>query len=155
MMNIDADGPILMLKLLRAVYWFDEGLSRSRNASGVRSFSRSHSLVILNVVLGMQKPYQLADAIGISRQAVSRLIADLVEAGVLMVNPDPNDGRGSILELDPESAEDMRYTLKLVRLLEQRLGKIIGDDRLGVLRAALAMDWGEPPDVTATRAAAE
>ena len=72
-----------------------------------------------------------------------------------MVNPDPNDGRGSILELDPESAEDMRYTLKLVRLLEQRLGKIIGDDRLGVLRAALAMDWGEPPDVTATRAAAE
>ena len=99
MMNIDADGPILMLKLLRAVYWFDEGLSRSRNASGVRSFSRSHSLVILNVVLGMQKPYQLADAIGISRQAVSRLIADLVEAGVLMVNPDPNDGRGTILSL--------------------------------------------------------
>ena len=149
---IDAESPILMLKLLRAAYWFDEGLRRARTKRGIRSFPRAQALLIINVVLGMRKPYQLAEAMGISRQAVSRLIGDLVEAGVLMVNPDPDDGRGTIVELDPGTEEDTRDTLQMLRLLEQRLGEIISEDRLSVLRTALAMDWGEP-DLTGLTAA--
>ena len=48
----------------------------------------------------------------------------------------------------PNSEADTRDTLQMVRLLERQLGEVIGEDRLGVLRTALAMDWGEP-DLTA------
>ncbi len=141
---IDADSPILVLKLLRSAYWFDEGLRRATKAEGGVSFPRAQALVILNVTLGMRKPQELSDAMGISRQAISRLIGDLVETGALVVKPDPDDGRATIVEIDPSAEDQMRNTLHNARLLEKKLGDIIGDDRLAVLRTALSQDWGEP-----------
>ncbi len=141
---IDADSPILVLKLLRSAYWFDEGLRRANKANGGFSFPRAQALVILNVTLGMRKPQELSDAMGISRQAISRLIGDLVEAGALVVKPDPDDGRATIVEIDPSAEDQMRNTLHHAHLLEKKLADIIGEDRLAVLRAALSQDWGEP-----------
>ncbi|MFS4580153.1 MarR family winged helix-turn-helix transcriptional regulator [Phaeobacter sp. C3_T13_0] len=141
---IDADSPILMLRLLRSAYWFDEGLRRATKAEGGANFPRAQALVVLNVTLGMRKPQELSDAMGISRQAIGRLIGDLVEAGALVVKPDPDDGRATIVEIDPSAEDQMRNTLRHAQRLEKKLGDIIGADRLAVLRAALAEDWGEP-----------
>ncbi len=141
---IDADSPVLMLRLLRSAYWFDEGIRRANKADGGANFPRAQALVILNVTLGMRKPQELSDAMGISRQAISRLIGDLVEAGALIVKPDPDDGRATIVEIDPSAEEQMRRTLDNAKRLEKKVARIIGEDRLAVLRKALSEDWGEP-----------
>ena len=141
-MTKTAPKPLLMPGLLRAAYWFDEGLRRARIARGGKVMPRSQTLVILHVWLGLRKPNQLAEALGISRQAVSRIIAELVEARELKVSPDADDGRGVIVELADERAT--QETIEAVSALEARLAGIIGEDRLSVLRSALAMDWGKP-----------
>ncbi len=143
-MKLDAQSPILMFSLMRATYWFDEGLRRALRARGVRPLPRAQSMLVINVALGLRKQTQLAEALGISRQAVNRIVGDLVEAGALIVTPDPDDGRGMVIELAPTINEDAHDTLKIIATLERKLGDLIGEDRLGVLRTALTMDWGEP-----------
>ena len=103
---------------------------------------RFHTLVILYVWLGLRKPNQLAQALGISRQAVSRIVAELVEAKELKVSPDSEDGRGLIVDLGNETAT--QETIEAVAAPEAQLASIIGEDRLSVFRSALAMDWGTP-----------
>lgn len=136
------DGPVLMLNLLQAGYWFDEALRRSRKARGLPAPPRTQAFLIINVVLGQTKPSQLAEALGVSRQAVSRMIADLVEDGTLQSAPDPEDGRGIKLSLNPDRASELSDTLATLRKLEAQVAEVIGADRMEVMRAALSMDWG-------------
>lgn len=141
---IDAQSPILMLQFLRAAYWFDEAVRKERLARDARLLPRAQSVLMMNVVLGRRKSTQLAEAMGVSRQAVSRIIGDLVDAKMLKTSPDPDDGRGMLVDLDESNLDDAEFLFEAMRSLESRLGQIIGEDRLAVLRTALAMDWGEP-----------
>lgn len=137
-------GSLLMMQFLQAAYWFDEAMRKEQLRRKAMVLPRAQSILLMNVALGIRKPSLLADAMGVSRQAVSRIVSDLVEAGMLVASPDPEDGRGMLLDLDESNQDDAEFVIETMRLMERRLGDIIGQDRLGVVRTALAMDWGEP-----------
>lgn len=50
----------------------------------------------------------LADQMGIGRTTLSRQVADLVAAGLVARNPDPQDARAATLALTPEGAAALR-----------------------------------------------
>src|SRR3546814_20409604 len=72
-----------MSGLLHAFYWMDEGLQNHLRAAGMPAVSRTQSLIMTNVADGVTRPAELARRLGISRQAVQQLLADLPPRGLL------------------------------------------------------------------------
>ena len=49
-----------MLDVMRAFYWFDEGLQSALRARGWEAVSRSQSMTFANIALGVRRPADLA-----------------------------------------------------------------------------------------------
>src|SRR3546814_1871220 len=78
-----------MSGLLHAFYWMDEGLQNHLRAAGMPAVSRTQSLIMTNVADGVTRPAELARRLGISRQAVQQLLADLQTRGLIALVADP------------------------------------------------------------------
>lgn len=137
--------PLLMMNLLTAFYWFDEALQASLQESGYPAVSRAQSLLLANVASGERSPSGLARNLGVSRQAISQMLAACERERLVRLAPDPADGRARIVEFHPEAERLREAASAALRQAEQVLGQRIGADRLRQLVEALALDWGPPP----------
>ena len=84
---------------------------------------------------GETRAAHLAERLGVSAPVLSRHVAELADAGLVVRTPDPDDGRAQLLALSPRGKE------KLAELVRHRAE---------TLQAYLA-DWNED-DATATAA---
>lgn len=132
-----------MMDLLRALYWVDEGLQNGLKAHGWQNVSRSQSLILLNIAFGVQRASVLASNLGISRQAISQMLAEMQKAKLVEMRADPDDGRAQIVVFSRESASLRDDAMKILAQIEGRLNERVGKRRLAVLREALSMDWGK------------
>jgi DNA-binding MarR family transcriptional regulator len=87
------------------------------------------------------RPGQLASLEGISPSTLTRLIASLEDAGLLLRMTDPTDGRVSYLRLSDEG----RATLTRIRgrrtaLLQQRIAALSDTDRDALAAAVTALE---------------
>jgi DNA-binding MarR family transcriptional regulator len=110
-----------MLDLMRVVYWFDEHLQAELSRHGWGRFNRSQSLVLANIATGQTRAARIAESIGVSRQAMSQLIAELTARQVVALRPDPDDRRALIVEFAPEALPLRAMAEKILRDLEQRM----------------------------------
>lgn len=140
-----SDG-YLMMDLMRAFYWFDEGLQSALKARGWQSISRSQSITLANIALGIRRPADIARNLGISRQAVSKMLQEMEEEGLITIKPDPEDKRASLLGFSNTSTQLRADALDILANLERTIGTRIGARSLKSLRASLAKDWGALPD---------
>lgn len=140
---------LLGLRLGGAMEWFIQSVQLSGSGAGLRAMSTAQAMLLGHMAMGEHRPARLARSMGMSRQAVSVLVAQLTREGVLTTTPDPVDRRAIRVEFAPEHALQRDAVVRILRALEQRLGEIIGHDRLAVLRQALAMDWGPPIELDA------
>ena len=97
----------LILPLLQGFFWFDDGLQAHLQAHGWTEVTRPESMVMTNVVIGVQKPSEIARNLGVSRQSVHATINQMVEKGILELADDPEDGRAKIVVLS-EVGQQMR-----------------------------------------------
>lgn len=141
------DG-FLMLDVMRAFYWFDEGLQSALRARGWEAVSRSQSMTFANIALGVHRPTDLARNLGITRQGVSKMLQEMVERGWIVIKPDPTDKRASIVAFSEKSQQLRADALEILAKIDASLGERIGDKALQALRATLARDWGPPPEIT-------
>ncbi|MFS8038991.1 MarR family winged helix-turn-helix transcriptional regulator [Xanthobacter sp. AM11] len=135
----------ILPKLLRAIYWFDEGLRQTQQRMGQTPVSRAQAMLLINIALGERRPVRLARALGVTKQAVSLMLSDLQAAGRISIVPDPADARASLVEFSPSGAQELGVIFDTLQALEAHLAEVIGSDRMAVLRAALDMEWGPPP----------
>lgn len=134
--------PYLMSALLDAWDWFDESLQMIVKEAGFRPLNRSQSLMMLYIVMGFQRPIEIARRMRLSRQAISHMTDQLVTRGILLVSDDPNDKRSKILSFAPDSS-DMRTLGRATILdLDDVLRSRISSERFEALREALFLDWG-------------
>lgn len=136
---------LLMMNLLTAVYWFDEALQSSLNRNGYESVTRAQSLLIANIAAGEHRAIRLARNLGISRQSVSQMIAELEARDLVVSEADPDDRRARIVKFSPGSAtlrDASRFTLLS---LQEELKKRIGARAYQALSKSLLAEWGEPP----------
>lgn len=140
----DGSYPLLIFDLVRAHEWFMESVRLSSLKFGVPAFSTAQTMLLGYIAQGERRPARLARAIGMSRQAVSALVAELVRDGVLKTETDPTDARAVCVDFTPEHLPNRDAVELILHELERRIGQIIGEDRLAVLRHSLSMDWGAP-----------
>lgn len=137
----------LMMDLMRAFYWFDEGLQSALAARGWQHVSRSQSITLANIALGIHRPADLARNLGVSRQAVSNMLQDMGEQGLIAVTPDPTDKRAQLVNFSESSAQLRADALDILGRLEATIGERISAESLTALRGALSKDWGSVPQV--------
>lgn len=80
---------------------------------------------------------RLAELLGVSKQAASRLADDMVIAGFLHRAGDPNDRRRITLQLTAAGAAVRRRALAESRAMEDELRQRFGSDAVGQLRVLL------------------
>ena len=88
----------------------------------------------------------LADRAGMTKQAMSELVNDLVEMGYLRRTPDPTDGRAKLIEFTDRGWAAVNTVLASFKETEAALVARLGDRRMAELRRTLIdlLDNPEP-----------
>jgi DNA-binding MarR family transcriptional regulator len=129
--------PLLMLDLVRTLYWFDEQLQARLDARGWGRLGRSQSLILANVANGETRAARMAENLGVSRQAMSQFLTEMVDRKLLELAPDPDDKRARIVRFAPESQAIRGDAQQALRELESELEKAVGRENLEALRLGL------------------
>lgn len=134
-----------MSGLLHAFYWMDESLQNQLKAAGLPQASRSQSLLMTNIADGVTRPAELARRLGISRQAIQQLLADMQERGLIELVPDPKDKRAKIVRYSMHGRDFGKSVMRALERIDVELELRIGAQSLQELRQVLVdRDWGEP-----------
>lgn len=132
----------LMLDLLRAWYWVDEGLQNGLKSKGWDKLRRSQSLILVNIAFGVGRPSELARNIGMSPQAISSLLAHMQQHGLIDVKEDPQDRRAQIVTFSTSSEPRRGDAQMILDRIEDTLRKRLGAERFDTMCEALRIDWG-------------
>jgi DNA-binding MarR family transcriptional regulator len=81
----------------------------------------------------------LAEALGITRQAVGQLVDDLEAMGAVTRIPDPSDGRAKRVVFTAEGKASIQTGLKHLKSLEPELARVLGDRRLKAFHESLLL----------------
>lgn len=79
----------------------------------------------------------LAAHLGVSKQAATKTVAELVDWGYVHRTPHPTDRRAHALTLTGKGRSYLRFADGLWAELEEEFAAVVGDERLAVLRDAL------------------
>ncbi len=135
---------ILLVPLMQAFFWFDDGLQSYLQSRGWNQVTRPQSMVMTQVVLGVRKPSDIARNLGISRQAVHTTINQMIDLDMLELRGDLNDRRAKIVAVSPKGREMGRDADDAMTALAAELRRRIGGRNVDNLIKAFAADWGEP-----------
>jgi DNA-binding MarR family transcriptional regulator len=133
-----------ILPLLQAFFWFDDGLQSYLQSKGWSQVTRPQSMVMANVVIGVQNPSDIARNLGISRQAVHTTINQMVKMGMLELRQDETDGRAKTVVLSEVGAEMRADANAVMVALVDELRQRIGARNVDNLVKAFSQDWGAP-----------
>lgn len=131
------DNSLLMLDLMRTFYWFDEQLRSRLVALGWSSVTRSQSLVLTNVANGVTRASRIAENLGVSRQAMSQMLSEMADRGLVEVVPDPHDRRAQQVLFAPAGAAIREAAQQILRTLEAEMEQAVGKELMASLRSAL------------------
>jgi DNA-binding MarR family transcriptional regulator len=131
-----------MSGLLEAWDWFDDGLQSLVTNAGYRPLNRSQSLMMLYILMGVQRPIEIARRMRLSRQAIRHMANQLIARGILVSEDDPSDGRSVILKYDTKSSEMRGVARAAIEDLEDALRTRLGARTFQALKSALEEDWG-------------
>lgn len=135
----------LLIPLMQAFLWFDDGLQSYLQARGWHQVTRPQSMVMASVVIGVHKPAEIARNLGLSRQAVHKTIMQMVELGMVELQHDAEDKRAWTVVVSPKGAAMGEDAGEAVRRLVIELRRRIGDPHVENLIRAFREDWGEAP----------
>lgn len=131
------DNSLLILDLMRAFYWFDEQLRARLAQRGWSGITRSQSLVLANVANGVVRPSVIASNLGVSRQAMSQLLGEMSQAGLIDIVPDPDDRRAQWVVFSSLGGPIREAASSILRDLEAQLAAAAGRNAVLGLRTAL------------------
>lgn len=135
----------LLLNLLRAVYWYADAMQINMALQGYPRMSRAASFLLLNVAQGEHRAINIARNLGISRQAVSQMLTELCNRGVLTMREDPNSRRSRIVEFSAAFAVQGAVCAEVMAKLETEISRRVGSEDFKAMIQALASNWGAFP----------
>jgi DNA-binding MarR family transcriptional regulator len=81
---------------------------------------------------------ELAEAMGITKQAVGQLVEDLERMGVVHREPDPLDGRAKRVKVTRQGRAAFQHGQQTLRALEAEVARKLGRAEVDALRRGLA-----------------
>jgi DNA-binding MarR family transcriptional regulator len=82
---------------------------------------------------------ELAERSGLSKQAVSEVVADLEALGYVERVPDPADGRAKTITLTARGHEALAAGQRILADIEQRWAEHFGEERIAQLRETVEL----------------
>ena len=124
--------------LLRAARLLDErALERVRDRPGGIPIRPAHTRLFPHLRLEGVRSTELAERLGITKQAVAPLIADLIAWGLLESVPDPSDGRARLLRWTEAGMHGMVHGLTVLQEFELALVDRVGHADVDTTRRVL------------------
>lgn len=125
----------------------ERALARLQATPGLEGLREAHLRLFPFIALEGTRLTDLATRLGVTKQAVSQLVADLEALGVLEKRPDPLDGRARLITFSERGREGLLHGLGLLAEVEGELRDALGDATLDALHEALLAlhDHLEPP----------
>lgn len=121
---------------------FLRDLTARLRARGYETVTEPHLVLFGNLDCGATHAAQIAQRMGVSRQAISKTLRELQELGFLRLEDDPgrrNQKLVVMVERGMQLALDARAEL---RRIEAEIADRIGTDAMAALRMALEKGWG-------------
>jgi DNA-binding MarR family transcriptional regulator len=122
--------------LLRAARMLDD-LAVGRLKSKSPEARASHTRLLPYIDAEGTRLTTLADRLGVTKQAIGQLVEELEGQGLLLREPDPDDGRAKRVKLTVRGKKAMHDGLVQMGLLEAVLGAALGEKRMIDLGATL------------------
>ncbi len=108
---------------------------RRRTRQPLRSV---HTSLLPHVALEGTRLTELAQRLGVSKQAAGQLVDDLVAMGTLERAPDPTDARAKLVRFSKRGRAAMLEGLGVLGELEREMRDTLGETKLRSLHAMLA-----------------
>jgi len=113
-------------------------LARLREETG-RAVRPAHTRLFPHIDLAGTRPTEIAGRMGISKQAVGVLVADLEAMGVVERVPDPSDRRARLVRFvsGPDGGHVLLDGLRMLAGIEAELAEELGAERWSALHRLL------------------
>jgi DNA-binding MarR family transcriptional regulator len=130
--------PIEFLRALRrAGKAVEERMLRDLHAAGFPELRRGHLTILRHLDPPGRRTTDLARAAEVSRQAVSQLVSDLEELGIVEQARDPTDGRARIVTYTERGLEGYGLAVASFERVQRELGDALGADSIDRLMSEL------------------
>lgn len=97
----------------------------------------AHTSVFPHIDFEGTRQTELASRMGVSKQAVGQLIAELEEMGMLEKVADPRDGRAKLIRYSEQGKIGLIHGLGVLAEIEKELSEKMGEKTMANLHAAL------------------
>lgn len=115
----------------------ERALARIAERRGGLPLRPSHTKLLPHISLAGTRVSDLAERLGVSKQAVSQLVDELEELGVLARLADPDDARARRVVFTERGRKGFFEGLAVLRELEAELETQLGARKMSSLRSAL------------------
>ena len=96
-----------------------------------------HAVLLLPLLGGGRRASDLAETLGVTRQAVAQVVTRLEQDGYLTRITDPGDARAKLICLTPRGRAALRTMRASALAVEDEWRRRLGPDRLASLRDTL------------------
>ncbi|WP_310778178.1 MarR family winged helix-turn-helix transcriptional regulator [Mycobacterium sp. Z3061] len=107
--------------------------------AGLDGIRPAQAVALVPLATGGLHASDLAERLGVSRQAVAQAVTALERHGYVTRGPNPQDARTRIIELTPRGRQTLRVMRSTASELEASWEQKLGQRRLGELRATLQL----------------
>lgn len=115
----------------------ERAIARVNEQAGAAVFRQALANLLPHIALEGTRLTELARSVGVSKQAVSQLVSEFVDQGVLELSPDPEDRRAKLVRFTPRGMDAVRHGLSVLASVEAEIAAKIGKARMRSLHEAL------------------
>jgi DNA-binding MarR family transcriptional regulator len=124
--------------LFRAARLLNEwALATVREQTGNATLRAAHTSLLPHLGFHGTRLTELADRLGVSKQATFQLVEELEAQGMVERVPDPADGRAKVIRFSKRGERALMDGLRVLSQLEHALAAAIGRERFQALHEAL------------------
>ena len=128
--------PLVVLLSALAGWWEDRHMELLAEA-GFDDIRRAHNAVVVNLPATGRRLTELAEAAGMTKQAMAQLVDDLVATGYLARRPDPDDRRAKLIVWADRGMAAHEQTLEIFAEIDKELTRLIGRQPMAQMKDAL------------------
>jgi DNA-binding MarR family transcriptional regulator len=81
---------------------------------------------------------EVGELMGVSKQAAAKVVASLIDAGLVDRDDHPTDGRASLIRLNAEGGRFLRDVETAYQAIEDTWVRAVGPRRMGAMRSVLS-----------------
>ena len=94
-------------------------------------------MLLMSIDVDGSQMTRLGEKIGVSRQAVAKLVQNLEAGGYVQKSPDKSDKRASIVSLTDNGWKLIKNIVEIKSEIEQEYCSVIGEEQMQQLRSNL------------------